>query len=166
MDTATLVENELKENEVLKKKLKCYNCNVFPKLGSKIYICRTCQVYKCENCFIDYDKHIASYYTGCNNKIDFDPIITEVWSVLAKSNYKQSVESVNSFICSHSENGCQEEFLAQKAHEKACIYQKVSCPSMDCKESVIFKDMDVHLDQAHKIEKVNDEWNFEGTMEF
>ena len=36
---------------------------------------------------------------------------------------------------------------------------------MDCKESVIFKDMDVHLDQAHKIEKVNDEWNFEGTKD-
>ena len=36
---------------------------------------------------------------------------------------------------------------------------------MNCKESVIFNDMDVHLDQAHKIEKVNDEWNFEGTKD-
>ena len=73
----------------------------------------------------------------------------------------------NSSNCSHSENGCKEEFLAQKAHEMSCIYQKVSCPQLDCKELIIFKEMDIHLDQAHKIQrqKANEEWDFEGTKD-
>ena len=67
------------------------------------------------------------------------------------------------YFCSNSKNGCQEEFLAQKAHEKSCIYQEVSCPSINCKEVTIFKDMYDHMEQSHNLLKVNKEWNFDGT---
>ena len=162
MDAATLIENDLKENEVLKK-LKCESkdCDTFPKLGSNIYICSQCQKYKCE---FHADLHGFRCRTFGHTMI-LDSMITEVFSCVGKSISKlvKPPEPEKSFHCSYSENGCKKEFLAQKAHERSCNYQNVCCPSMNCKESVIFEDIIVHLDQAHKIEKVNDEWNFEGT---
>ena len=53
MDTETAIEDILKENEVLKK-WKVEDCKVFPNLGSNIYICPPCQIYKCENHFWQY----------------------------------------------------------------------------------------------------------------
>ena len=69
------------------------------------------------------------------------------------------------YFCSNSKNGCEEEFLALKAHKKSCIYQQVPCPSMNCKEVIIFKDVNDHMEQSHKLTKVVKEWNFEGTKE-
>ena len=151
-------------NEVLKR-LECENCQVFPELGSKIYICPQCQKYKCEKHFLQYKVCKNAYHP-----MQLDSNLTEAFlsveNFIAKLNFKPQVSEVKkSYNCSHSKNGCQEEFLAQKAHEKACIFQKVGCPYIDCEESVIFKDMDVHLAKTHKIEKVNDEWNFEGTKD-
>ena len=73
----------------------------------------------------------------------------------------------NSFKCHHFENGCKEEFLNKKVHEISCTFQKVLCPSLNCKQLLIANDMDVHLDQDHKILKVNayDEWFFEGSKD-
>ena len=71
----------------------------------------------------------------------------------------------NSFKCYHFENGCKEEFLTKKFHEKSCTFQKVLCPSLNCKQLLIANDMNVHLDQDHEILEVNDEWNFEGTKD-
>ena len=67
------------------------------------------------------------------------------------------------YFCSNSKNGCQEEFLTQKTHEKSCIYQKVPCPSVNCQEVITFKDVDDHMEESHMMEKVNKEWSFEGT---
>ena len=69
------------------------------------------------------------------------------------------------YFCSNSKNGCQEEFLTQKSHEKSCIYQGVLCPSVKCYEVITFKDVDDHMEQSHKMLKVNKEWNFKGTKE-
>ena len=157
-------------NEVLKK-LECENCHQILPIGSKIYICPPCQKYKCE-------KHFQQYNTCANTRnakekhtMQLDSNLTEAFSsiekFISKLNFKlpERSEPEKSFSCSHSENGCKEEFLAQKAHEMACIYQKVSCPKLDCKELVIFKDMDIHLDQAHKIQKSKEEWDFEGNKD-
>ena len=71
----------------------------------------------------------------------------------------------NSFKCYHFENGCKQEFLDKKVHEKSCSYQKVLCPELNCKQLHIANDMMVHLNQDHKILKVKDEWNFEGSKD-
>ena len=152
------------------KDLECYDCDKLPNPGDKIYSCTFAENpdpdvdenldendlddyarYLCEKCFKDdpfcIDVGDSKLY------YQFDPLLTKLFA------------RMNHFQCNFSGNGCQEEFHAQKAHEKACIYQKVECPTMNCEEVVIFKDVDVHLDQEHKMEKVNKEWNFEGTKE-
>ena len=68
------------------------------------------------------------------------------------------------YFCSNSNKGCQEEFLTLKAHEKSCIFQEVPCPSVICKEVVTLKDVNDHMEQSHKMLKVNKEWNFEGAQ--
>ena len=164
----TLLEKVLKENEALQK-LKCcvVYCQAFPKPGSKVYVCPKCQLYKCEKCFslggeafgkpcTEVNGNIHATF-GCNTTMVLDTVATGFLSVIANEQTKKF------YYCSHFENGCKEEFLAQKAHEMSCIFQIVSCPSMDCKEIVIFKDVDAHVEQVHKILKVDGEWNFDGT---
>ena len=75
------------------------------------------------------------------------------------------IDPKNSFKCYHFENGCKVEFLDKKVHEKSCSYQKVLCPELNCKQLHIANDMMVHLNQDHKILKVKDEWNFEGSKD-
>ena len=173
MDTETAIADILKENEVLKK-LKCEVCKVFPKLGSKIYSCPPCQIYQCDKHFLLIGNTVVVYkavYGNCRqsgHSLRLDSMMTEAFSCFGKfiSNLSKRPEPEKSFNCSYSENGCQEEFLARKkAHENVCNYQIVGCPKMDCEELVIFKDMDVHLDQAHKILKVNNKWDFKGTKD-
>ena len=88
--------------------------------------------------------------------LKFEPILTKL-----VSEYFTLCEG----FCSNSKNGCQEEFIAQKVHEKSCIYQEVQCPSLNCKEVITFKDANDHMEQSHKMLKVDEEWNFEGTVE-
>ena len=71
-------------------------------------------------------------------------------------------DSENSFKCYFFENGCKEEFLIKKVHEKSCNFQKVVCPFY-CKELIVVNDLKIHLDQDHKIVKIDEEWNFEGS---
>jgi hypothetical protein len=56
--------------------------------------------------------------------------------------------------CINVKNGCLEEIPAKldalRAHDQNCIFQMVPCPKMDCKETLIVKDLDQHLKQAHK----------------
>ena len=78
----------------------------------------------------------------------FDKTLTK----LVSEHFTPSCDESQKFdyLCSNSKNGCQEEFLALKAHEKSCIYQKVPCPSVSCKEVITFKDVDNHMEQNHK----------------
>ena len=61
--------------------------------------------------------------------------------------------------CVNVKNGCLEEIPAKmdelEAHTQSCIFQMVSCPKMDCKETFIFKDLDEHLKQTHSGVKGN-----------
>ena len=148
------VQKMASEQKIDFEDLKCLDCRKLPNPGDKIYVCSNIPghsirkfKYKCEPC-------VLKNASCCSIKYQLDISFTKLFAT--KSNHSQ---------CNFSGNGCQEEFLAQKAHEKACIYQKVECPTMNCKEVVIFKDVDDHLDQDHEMEKVNKEWNFEGTQE-
>ena len=112
--------------------------------------------YHCKNCYVGSkeDYHGLSY-----SPLKLEPIVTRLVSEHFTCNESQKRD----YLCSNSKDGCQEEFLALKSHEKSCIYQKVSCPSVNCKEVMVFKEVDDHMEQSHKMEKVNKEWNFEGT---
>ena len=166
----TLLENVLKENEALQK-LKCcmVHCQAFPKPGNKVYVCPNCQLYKCEKCFSlrsgsfggkpEVDGSIHKCAFALNTTMVLDTVATGFLSAIVNEQTKKV------YYCSHFENGCDEEFLAQKAHEMSCVFQIVCCPSMNCKEMLVFKNVDAHVEQSHKILKVDGEWNFDGTKD-
>ena len=147
--------------------LQCDNCEYLLNPGDKIYSCTfsrnpDCEIegdyprYLCEKCYKDdRDPELreCTYVGNTTLYYRFDPMLTKLFA------------GSNRFQCNFSGNGCEEEFPALKAHENACIYQEVECPTMNCKEVVIFKNVDDHLDQDHEMEKVNNEWNFKGTQE-
>ena len=143
-------------------------CGKIPKPGDKIFSCSICTSftndngsgYRCETCFAT--KNAGHYhFSKAKKALVFDLILTKLVSEHFTPPYDESQKL--DFFCSNSKNGCQEEFLTQKAHEKSCIYQEVSCPSVNCKEVTIFKDVDGHMEQSHNLLKVNKEWNFDGT---
>ena len=143
-------------------------CGKIPNPGDKIYNCSTCcskiyeghkYSYRCETCFNTKNKD--HNHGGSRITLVFEPILTKLVSehFIPPSNESQKCE----YFCANSKNGCEEEFLAQKAHEISCIYQGISCPTVNCKEVIIFMDVDNHMEQSHTMLKVNKEWNFKGT---
>ena len=162
MDSFTvLVKNEFKEEFL--EKFQCYNCNT--DIPNKIYICPKCENFNCEKC-VYFDTSDSTGYCTCN-ACGNEGWMSELFQICDTENPKpkEIIITKTSSNCSYSENGCKEEFLAQKAHEMTCPHQKVKCPELNCKEHVIFKDMDNHLDQVHKIQRSKEEWDFEGTKD-
>ena len=51
------------------------------------------------------------------------------------------------------ENGCLEDipskFEELKSHDQSCVFQLVTCPTLDCDESIIFKNLNQHLKESH-----------------
>ena len=108
-------------------------CGKIPKPGDKIFSCSICTSftnadgldgsgYRCETCFTTKN---TGHNHGITTKVlAFDPILTKLVSEHFTPPYDESQKL--DFFCSNSKNGCQEEFLTQKVHEKSCIYQEVS----------------------------------------
>ena len=139
-------------------------CGKDPNPGDKIYSCSICPEgykYRCETCFVKKGSH-HNHGRGLRTLV-FEPNITNLVSKYFTLTRDESQKC--NYFCSNSKNGCIEEFLVLKAHKKSCIYQQVPCPSMNCKEVIIFKDVNDHMEQSHKLSKVNKEWNFEGAKE-
>ena len=135
------------------------DCGKIPKPGDKIYSCSACfpRAYRCQGCS---DPKIHRHGSR-KSALQFEPNLSKLVSELFTPPCNESPK--REYFCSNSKKGCKEEFLAQKAHEKSCIYQEVPCPSLDCKEIMTFKGVDDHMKQCHKMLEVNKEWNFEGT---
>ena len=156
----------------------------------KIYVCHRCQKYKCESCFSREEFHEGSEWHECVNSETENgggrmmrdsnlELLALSWLELERQNgiikaqqkelkaMKNQVHGdfSNNFQCHYSSNGCGEEFMAKKAHEFACIFQKVPCPAKICNESILFKDVYFHVDQTHNMLKINKEWDFDGSKE-
>ena len=156
----------------------------------KIYVCHRCQKYKCESCFSREEFHEGSEWHECVNSETENgggrmvrdsnlELLALSWLELERQNRiikdqqkelkamknQVHVDFSNNFQCHYSSNGCGEEFMAKKAHEFACIYQKVPCPAKICNESILFKDVYFHVDQTHNMLKINKEWDFDGSKE-
>ena len=141
-------------------------CGKIPNPGDKIYSCHECPQrykYRCETCFTKNGGH--SHFGREKITLTFEPLLTKLVSEHFTLACVCDENQKCNYFCSNSKNGCIEEFLVLKAHKKSCIYQQVPCPSMNCKEVIIFKDVNDHMEQSHKLSKVNKEWNFEGAKE-
>ena len=140
---------------------KCGYCHKIPEPGDGIYRCNPgcCYPfnYRCQTCCSKGHSMKQFKYPAQTFQSELTKLVSAYFAPPCNETLKHD------YFCSNSKNGCQEEFLAQKAHEKSCIYQEVSCPSINCKEVTIFKDVDDHMEQSHNLLKVNKEWNFNGT---
>merc|ERR1712018_680915 len=72
---------------------------------------------------------------------------------IQQSELMKAIPGFKTHPCVNVKNGCHEEIPGKlddlKTHGQSCIYQIVPCPKMNCKETVIFKDLvDQHLKQA------------------
>ena len=141
-------------------------CGKIPNPGDKIYSCHECPQrykYRCETCFTKNGGH--SHFGREKITLTFEPLLTKLVSEHFTLACVCDENQKCNYFCSNSKNSCEEEFLALKAHKKSCIYQQVPCPSMNCKEVIIFKDVNDHMEQSHKLLKVDKEWNFDRAEE-
>ena len=141
--------------------LKGYvGCGKVPNPGDNIYSCFLCEQgckYRCETCF---NKTKESHNHGLAKvTLAFEPNLTK----LVAEHFASEENQERNYLCSNSKKGCKEEFFALKSHEKSCNYQGVPCPAVNCEEVITFKDVDDHMEQSHKMLKVDEEWNFDGT---
>ena len=90
-------------------------------------------------------------------------LTSQNWFQNSSVHLVMKAQNVNTSVQIQRKVAKKNSLHAQKAHEKSCIYQEVPCPSVNCEEVIAFKDVDNHMEQSHKMLKVNKEWNFEGT---
>ena len=57
------------------------------------------------------------------------------------------------YYCSYYENRCREllKEIDYEDHHLGCIFQKVNCPRLQCKEKIMLKDLRAHIskNQSH-----------------
>ena len=72
---------------------------------------------------------------------------------IQNSGLVKAIPGFKTHPCSNVKNGCHEEIPGYlddlKKHDQSCPFQMVPCPKMNCKETIIFKNLGDHLKQAH-----------------
>merc|ERR1712020_59892 len=105
--------------------------------------CVSCQLLLCQNCCEDNECPLCQYKSK------------DVWisTFIQQSELMDFLSGFKTHPCINFKNGCRQEIPAKlndlKVHDQRCIYQMVPCPQVDCKETVIFKNLDDHLKKAH-----------------
>ena len=126
-----------------RNKLICTKCEVFPRPGVKLMRCVSCQLLLCQNCCEDNECPLCQYKSK------------DVWisTFIQQSELMDFLSGFKTHPCINFKNGCRQEIPAKlddlKVHDQRCIFQMVPCPQVDCKETVIFKNLDDHLKKAH-----------------
>ena len=156
---------DLKVLKEFRKELHCKKCYLFPRPDVKLMLCGSCSELLCSKCcgtecpFCQYESKDPKIPTFIRHEL------LEVHSVFKTR------------ACVNSKNGCLEIFSAKldglKSHEQNCIFQMVPCPRIDCKETVIFKNLNQHLNETHINYfmhyfnyLISKEWKFDGTHAF
>ena len=121
----------------LKSYLECPICFLLP--GGKIFACiNSHQI--CESC---YNKLPGPKF--CPQGCDYDdpPRRARCFETLIEnSDFEQEC----------SKQGCTVEMKKDciAAHELKCIFRAVPCPDTTCQKQVMFKNIDLHLNENHK----------------
>ena len=131
----------------LKQLLNCQKCSKFPRPGTKLHLCHgSCFKLFCETCSNIYKKNNVNCCPICQAAKPNGCWYTSTIPVIS------ALTSVFTFHpCIYAKNGCTEEIHVEKlkAHEEFCIYQMVQCPSLSCTNTVVFKNVDEHLNEIH-----------------
>ena len=125
-----------------RNKLACKRCDIFPRPDTKVMRCASCKNILCDKC--------------CGTKC---PLCQEESknpkfpTFIEEPELMEVLSGLKTHPCINVKNGCLEEISAKldelKAHHQSCIFQTVPCPKMNCKKTIIFKDIDQHLKQGH-----------------
>ena len=154
---------KLTELRQLKPTLICQKCKKYPRIGTHLYRCSgtPCQALVCYPC-------VRAYNTNYN----YCPIGNISGGTHSGTHYivykdviaSKLVQIFTYHPCLYSANGCKEEVHEEKlkSHEDCCIYQKVPCPLITCKDNVIYNDVDKHVNDGHANSKHDKQQEFEG----
>ena len=139
---------DLKMMMELRNELHCKRCNVFPRPDVKIMRCTSCKQLLCQNC-------CEAKCPLCQHESK-DPKIS---TFIEQPELMKAIYGFKMYPCVNLKNGCHEEISGKlddlKTHDQSCIFQKVPCPRMNCKETLIFKELDQHLKQVHKNDAIS-----------
>ena len=128
--------------------LLCRKCEKIPKPENSLMRCSSCKELLCNECC--GRKCPLCRHRSKDSKISTFIEQTELTKLL--SSYKTRP-------CPNFKKGCLEEVSIKsdewKVHEQNCIFQMVPCPKMNCKEILVFTEVDEHLKQAHKSDAIS-----------
>ena len=123
-------------------KLVCKKCDILPRPGTEVMRCVSCKNILCGKCC--GTKCPLCRHESKNPRFSTFTKELELMEVLS---------GLKTHPCINVKNGCLEEISAKldelKAHHQSCIFQTIPCPKMNCKKTIIFKDIDQHLKQGH-----------------
>ena len=116
-----------------RNKLICKNCQVFPRLDVALFRCASCGQFLCQKC-------IGSVKSKCC------PICQKSKAYfIRQTEIMEIVAGFKTHPCINLKNGCHEDIPAKdeelKSHDQSCVFQLVTCPTLDCDESIIFKNL-------------------------
>ena len=122
--------------------LACTTCQDVPgPTGSRKnrYVCSNGHCMVCEDCRFQECSCKSKTYSGPVSKIE---------KILDKLQWHH---------CSHFKHGCRDVIQAKNLdeHEKTCIFREINCPDSSCKEKVLFKDINEHVSNDHKLWALN-----------
>ena len=124
-----------------RNKLICKNCQVFPRLDVALFRCASCGQFLCQKCIGSVKSKCCPI---CQRSKAYFIRQTEIMEIVA---------GFKTHPCINLKNGCHEDIPAKdeelKSHDQSCVFQLVTCPTLDCDESIIFKNLDQHLKESH-----------------
>ena len=100
------------------------------------------------------------------NGISGDPIQDKF--INKNENFVTDLATISTNPCKYLANGCNEQFDVNDlhAHEKACVFRNITCPSLDCKAKIVFNTILGHFQNNHTNMESRDEvLEFKGTID-
>ena len=140
---------DVKVMKEFRKELHCKKCDVFPggifpRSDVKLMRCGSCTKLLCSKCCDGGTECPLCQYKSKSPKIP---------TLILQSELMKAIPVFKTHSCANVKNGCHDEIPTKldglKTHDQSCIYQMVPCPKMNCKETLIFKNLSDHLKEAH-----------------
>ena len=118
----------------------CSTCQDVPgPTGSRRnrYVCSKCCHMVCESC------RFQECSCFCKSKTFSGPA----------SHVEKILDKLQWHHCGHFKHGCRDvvETKNLDEHEKTCIFRQINCPDSSCKKQVMFKDINEHVINDHKL---------------
>merc|ERR1711974_91623 len=110
--------------------LKCKTCDSMPRPDTKLWFCQNGHAI-CNNCY-------GGSKRCCAGGVSPSEVVQKLLKDLP-------------IQCAWNGNGCNDVLTKDTLlqHEKNCVYRKINCPRIHCKDNVCFFNLMNHFDKKH-----------------